>query len=74
VKGTLEHCLTTYFKTPLRVSIDVLEDGATVPAEAPAPAPTPEPAAALVTPDEPQRDIVGERMKKLFGGSEEITE
>ncbi len=75
VKSTLELCLSTYFKTPLTAAIQVVEESEEPPAAAPAaPPPATDPAPAAVPADEPARDIVGERMREVFAGSEEMTE
>jgi DNA polymerase-3 subunit gamma/tau len=77
VKGTLEQCLTTYFKTTLKVAVEVVEEGAPPP---PAEALAPEPIAVAVAAapaaaaEEPARDLIGDRMRKVFAGSEEISE
>jgi DNA polymerase-3 subunit gamma/tau len=74
VQQALQQCIQSYFKAPFLVSVAVQNGGEKAP-EPPAPvpsSPTPPPAPAPAVP-EPAGDAVGERMKQVFSGSEEIT-
>jgi len=80
VKQALEQCLQSFFKTAFVVAMEVQADqpapqaAAPVPQPAPAAAPVtaaPPPAAPEPPPDD-NRDVIGERMKQVFAGSQEI--
>jgi len=73
VQQALQQCVQSYFKAPFLVGVEVQNGGEKAPAPevlAPAPAAPPDPAPAE---PEPARDVVGERMKQVFSGSEEVT-
>lgn len=80
VKEALEQCLRTFFNTPLTAQMavqqQVTETAAPEPAAEAAPLPqmppAPVPATNEVTPADAGRDIIGERIKQVFTGSEEI--
>ncbi|MHB9109242.1 MAG: DNA polymerase III subunit gamma/tau [Armatimonadota bacterium] len=90
VQQVLQQCLQSYFKAPFIVSVEVQNGGDKTPEPAPAPtpaasaapeptapvaaAPIPEPTPAPAAEEPTARDIVGERMKQVFSGSEEVTQ
>ncbi len=81
VKEALEQCLSTFFNTPLTAQMavqqQVAEAAAPEPATEAAPLPQmppPSMPATEVAPADAGRDIIGERIKQVFTGSEEITD
>jgi len=80
VQQALQQCVQSYFKAPFQVSVEVQNGGekASEPAPEPVTVAAPAPPAAPETPPaeppapEPNRDVVGERMKQVFSGSEEV--
>jgi len=79
VLQVLQQCLQTYFKASFLVSLEVQNGGNKAPAPQPA-AETPQPAASAPEPPpapaapKPAGDVVAERIKQVFSGSEEITQ
>ncbi|MEI7831887.1 MAG: DNA polymerase III subunit gamma/tau [bacterium] len=85
VKEVLEQCLSTFFGKPLTAQMAVQQETAPaasapepvaqevqMPVMPPPPQNTP-PATVETAPVDPNRDIIGERVKQVFTGSEEIT-
>lgn len=75
VKQALEQCLRSFYKEPFLVEME-LAAGAEENAVTPPPPQAPPPPAqqeAPATPD-PNRDVIADRMRQVFAGSEEIAQ